>query len=171
MAARRTAYYLHYTALGLLLAVLFLLQSSNGLLPRIFSVAAVPVVPAVICIALFEGETAGACFGLAAGILMDAFSARAYGFHAIFLLILGCLCGLLVRHLLAENLLTALMLCAGGALVYHTAYFFIFYLLRGLGDSGYYFFRFTLPAALYTFLFVFPIYYLVRAAARRSRRA
>jgi len=102
--------YLTWTAYGLLIVAAVILQSLPRGLPVIGGVRPVLIVPLVVCAAMYEGPVGGAAAGIAAGLLWDMFSDRLLGFHALLLLIVGCACGLLVRLLIRNNLLSALLL-------------------------------------------------------------
>ena len=82
--------YLRWGILAVIILLVSLLQNTGGLLPRIYSVSAMPLIPLVVCIAMLEREMAGACFGMFAGMLWDAVGTRGDGFHAVVLLIIGC---------------------------------------------------------------------------------
>ena len=63
--------YLYYTALGLIMLVLFVIQSVP-LLPRIAAVCAMPILPLVFCIGVFNNEVVGFVFGARSGILLPS---------------------------------------------------------------------------------------------------
>ena len=47
--------------------VLAALQNTDGLLPTFFGARLMPLIPFVVCVGIFEGETAGLLYGAAAG--------------------------------------------------------------------------------------------------------
>ena len=63
--------YLRWGILAVIILLVSLLQNTGGLLPRIYSVSAMPLIPLVVCIAMLEREMAGACFGMFAGMLWE----------------------------------------------------------------------------------------------------
>ncbi|HOJ35766.1 MAG: hypothetical protein GXY95_02495 [Clostridiales bacterium] len=67
-------------------------------------------IPLVICLGLFERELSGALYGALAGIIYDISSPLPDGFNAIFFCLMGFACGLLVRYILRNNLVSALIL-------------------------------------------------------------
>lgn len=170
MAVYKNRHYLHYVAIGLVIVVLFLLQNSTDILPRLFSVSPLPIIPAVICIAMFERETTGLVVGLISGILMDINSIQICGFNAIVLLILGCGCGLLVTYLFTNSPISAFFLSGCACVAYYLIYFIIFVLFAGVNEPYLYFFRYTLVGALYTWLYTLPIYLILRAMSKRSEK-
>lgn len=62
---------IRYLAYTLELLVLFMLQETPGLLPAIYGVRPVLVLPAGLAIAMFEEETPAMAFGIAAGLFCD----------------------------------------------------------------------------------------------------
>ena len=155
-------------AYGLLLLMAFLLQSA----PRALQIAETKplrLLPLVVAIGLFTGPIGGGAAGAVAGFLWDIYADRLPGFHGLFLLVIGCVCGLLVVLLMRNNMLTALLLCAG-ALVLQVLYDWgLTYLLLG-HDRPFAALWYTyLPCALYTLL-VSPILYLMTLFVTRLVR-
>ena len=74
--------YLKWTAYGLLILLVTLLQATKGLIPPVFGVRPLLVVPLTVCIAMFTGPVGGAAAGIACGILWDLYAARLLGFNA-----------------------------------------------------------------------------------------
>ena len=73
-------------AAGLLLTAL--VQNTAGLLPSFFGIHAMPLIPAVVCAAMFERELPGMFFGVFAGLLWDSVSASGGHFHAALLTVM-----------------------------------------------------------------------------------
>lgn len=114
----RSNAYLRYTVLGVLVLIVYLLQVTPRVLPSIGGALPAPLLPLTVVIALREHEVAGAAFGLACGLLMDATSTSAMGFQAVLLLLLGFGCGLLASSLLNDTFRTALLLGAVSTALY-----------------------------------------------------
>ena len=62
---------IRYLAYTLELLVLFMLQETPGLLPPIYGVRPVLLLPAVVAIALFEEEIPAMAFGILGGLFCD----------------------------------------------------------------------------------------------------
>ncbi len=154
-----------WTAYGLLLLAAFFLQSAPHAL-EIAGAKPLLFVPLTVAIGLLTGPVGGGAAGAAAGFLWDIYADRLPGFHGLFLLIVGCVCGLLVVLLMRNNLLTATLLCAA-ALVLQVLYDWgLRYCLFG-GDRPFAALWGTyLPCALYTLL-VSPLLYLLTLAVAR----
>lgn len=148
----------------------FLLQSSKVGIPEIFGVNAYILIPAVICVGMFERETCGAVAGLFAGALWDFIAARGQGYHAVVLMIAGFLCGFLVRYMMRNNFMAALCLCGGITLI-HNVVFWLFYFVFARIDGAFFpLWRVYLPSVAYTLVFLPVMYFPVRAVAKALRR-
>ena len=74
------------------------------------------VIPAVVCIAMVEGEFVGGLLGALGGMLLDLGAFSVFGFYSIQLLVICVAIGLLVIYLMKNNLLSAAILFGGTAL-------------------------------------------------------
>ncbi len=160
--------YVQWTAYGLLLLVAFLLQSAPHAL-EIGGAKPLLLLPLVVAIGLFTGPVGGGAAGAVAGFLWDIYADRLMGFHGLFLLCVGCTCGLLVVLLMRNNLLTATLLC-GAALVLQVLYDWgIVYCIMGRDRPFAALWHTYLPCALYTLL-VAPLLYLLTYFVTRFLR-
>ncbi|MBQ5841342.1 MAG: rod shape-determining protein MreD, partial [Clostridia bacterium] len=100
----------------LLTVLVMLAQNAPRLLPTVAHARPVPVVLFVVCVSLFEGARTGSMIGLLAGLLLDLYAFRLFGFSALILMGIGLAVGLLVEWLLRANFYSAMLLCAGAAL-------------------------------------------------------
>lgn len=155
--------------LSVILIVLFILQTTPGLFHAFGKASAMPLVPAVICIGMFERETAGAFFGFAAGLMWDMVSAQPAGYHAAFLMILGCVSGLLITHLMRNNLLTSCILGVGGILLHGMCYWLFFVAARGYDGAAFLLTEKYLPSMLYTAAFIPLFYFIIRILCKQLR--
>ena len=149
-------------SLALILLVLSVLQNTEGFFPQIFGVRALLLIPAVICIAMFERDMAGMLFGLFAGALWDMHASGA-SFNALYLLTVGFVCGTLINTMMRNNIITALILSMVFIPVYVTGYWFFHYIVGGLDMAGFMFLRYYLPSIAYTVLFLPVMFILVRS--------
>lgn len=79
----------------------------------------------------------GAAAGVAAGLLWDMYSTRLLGFNALLLLVIGCACGLLVRLLIRNNLLSAMLLTAAALVIQGVADWLGNYVILVIPDAGF----------------------------------
>lgn len=153
------------------LIILFahILQNSKGVFPSVFGVHANFLIPLCVCIGMFEREVVGAMLGLFAGVLWDTVSGLGDGYNALFLMIIGAVCGLLISVLMRNNLMTALLLSATACILYSILYSVFFLLAEGVDSVGYLLIRYYLPNALYSFIFTPVWYLLVRSVMRGTK--
>lgn len=146
-----------------------LLQNTSGFFPEICGVRASFLISLTICLGLFERELPGAMYGIFAGALWDSVSGMGDGFHALFLMLLGAACGMLINTIMRNNLLTACLLSALAHLLYALSYLVFFLLAEGVDSVGFLFWRYLFPSALYSILFTPLFYMMVRAVMHKTR--
>lgn len=155
--------------LAVLLVFTFTFQNTGGLFPAPFDIHAMLLLPLTICIAMFEREFAGIFYGLAAGLMLDAFSSQSVIFNSLFFTLIGFSAGALITYLMRNNLLCATIMTSVAALAY-TGLLFLFYVDFSTVEAplGIYF-RYYFTSALYTIIFT-PLYYLiVRAVSKQFK--
>lgn len=152
--------YLRWTAYGIFCLVLFVLQMSPGGFFPVWGVRPWPLLLLVVSAAMFEGPIGGASMGLAVGLLWDMYSSRLYGGRALVFMMIGCACGLLVRLLIRNNWLSALLLMAAAVAVYGLGDWLIMYVLYGESEPLAVLWRLVLPRMGYTLVFAPVIYYI-----------
>lgn len=158
--------WIRYTAYALEILLLYALQETPELLPLIFGVRPVLLIPAAATIAMLEGEGTAMGFGIYAGLLMDFSAGGGLGTYAA---ILAVLCFFLSR--VAHSVLRVSMGSAvlTGLLITVLTVFlgWIFrYVLRGYSGAGYVALHYYLPSCLYTLLLFPLIFYINRGIAR-----
>lgn len=147
-----------------------LLQNTPGLFPGIFSARAFLLVPAVVCIAMFEGPVAGMFFGLLAGLGWDAAGAQPFAMHAVFLTAAGYAAGVLVSGIMRNNMVSAALLSGSALAFYCIVRWFMSALMWGKAGLFASLVRFYLPSFLYTFALMPVFYFFVRAVYTGSIR-
>jgi rod shape-determining protein MreD len=157
-----------YTLAVILIAVI---QGTPHMLPAIEGAIPVIVIPCVISIAMFEGETAGTAFGILGGLLWDLESGRVFGFNALFLMIICIAVGLLIQQLFRNTIVSALIFCIAAAFIHEFVTWFFFAYLTGNEEFVFAFLRIILPTAAYTLIFILPFYLGARFVNRRFTKA
>ncbi|MCR5484183.1 MAG: rod shape-determining protein MreD [Clostridiales bacterium] len=148
------------------LVLLSVLQNTDGLFPEIFGVRAMLLIPAVVCIAMFERETVGMFFGFFAGILWDMSSSSGGNFNALFLVFTCFVCGSLITYLMRNNLVTALLLSSVFTALHHLVYWLWAIIIKGNADRALSLFSFYIPSVIYTVIFLPIFYFAVRAGMK-----
>ncbi|MEG1835686.1 MAG: rod shape-determining protein MreD [Oscillospiraceae bacterium] len=146
-----------------------ILQNTQGFFPEIFGIRAYFLISLTVCVGMFEREIAGAVFGLFAGALWDGVSGMGDGYNALFLMIIGALCGLLINLLMRNNLVTALLLNFMAHIIYITCYIIFFIIAEGVTDVTYLFLRYYLPSCIYSIIFTPIFYLLIRSIMNKTK--
>lgn len=161
MTKKTHLWVLKYALMVLLLWVLYILQTT----PRLFSIYGVKpilVVPAAVCMAMFDGEMVGGIMGGLAGLLCDLGSFTIFGFNGIIVLACCATIGLLTIYLTQLRLMNALLLGFATLLVRGLLEYFFYFQIWNLDGRSQVLFTSTLPTVLYSTITIIPLYFLVR---------
>lgn len=145
-------------------------QHTDAAVPDFFGAKAMLLIPLCVCIAMFEKSLGGLTFGVICGVLWDSASAAGDGFFSIALAVAGFLSGAAITYLMRNNIFSALILSAISTLAVNTSYWMIFVLMKGYEGAWSVLWQFYLPSALYSVLFTFIYYYLVRFIVQLTPR-
>ena len=129
------------------IAVLF---QYNGVF-KINILTANPMLPLALLVAccMFSSELTAAFTGLAVGIFTDSVSSTPAGFNAILLMVTALTVCLISKHLFNNNIFAAFTLC-----------FFCIRMSQSFAENLTYLMRYALPSAVYTAVFIIPLYFL-----------
>ncbi len=155
--------------LASLLVLTFLFQNTGGLFPAPFGIHAMLLVPLTICIAMFEREFAGIFFGLAAGVMLDAFSSQSVVFNSLFFTIIGFGAGALITYLMRNNLLCATIMTSVSSFLYTTLLYFIYIDFTAIDKPFLVFLKYYFASAIYTVILTPVYYFLVRAVSKQFK--
>ncbi|MBQ9913268.1 MAG: hypothetical protein IJO73_03465 [Clostridia bacterium] len=147
---------------ALLVFVTALFQHS-GFIPELFGAPALLLVPLTVCIAMFERSIPGMCFGVLAGLLWDFAASGGDGFFSVLLTAAGFFSGALVTFVFRNNIRAALILSFGALTVCNVSHWLMFIVRKGYEGGADLLFSRYLPSVLYSLVFVFVYYYLVKA--------
>ena len=162
MTQKKHLYFGKYFTLVALLILLYVLQTT----PRLFSILGVKpilVVPAAVCMAMFEGELTGGVMGALAGLLCDLASFTIFGFNGIIVMACCAAVGLLTIYYTQLKLTNALMLGLAVLLLRGVLEYFFYFQIWGFENGHRIFWYQTLPTVLYSTLAVIPLFYLIRS--------
>ena len=152
--------------LALILLLLSVLQNTDGFFPQIFGVRALILIPAVVCMAMYERDIWGMLLGLFAGALWDI-TASGASFNALYMLTVGFVCGTLINTIMRNNVVTAMILSTLATLIYNIGYWAVSFVGGGMDNSGFILIRYYLPSILYTMLFIPLTFITVRAVEKK----
>ncbi len=153
-------------SLALILLLISVLQNTDGFFPQVFGIRALLLIPAVVCIAMFERDTFGMIFGIFAGALWDVFASGA-SFNALFLLTAGFICGTLINTIMRNNIFTASILTFIFSAIYNIVYWLFNFVFAQLDSAFFMLWRYYLPGIAYTTVFVPIIFIIVRAVEKK----
>ncbi|MEG2597816.1 MAG: rod shape-determining protein MreD, partial [Oscillospiraceae bacterium] len=132
----------------------------------IHQVKPVLLIPLVISIALFENSTGSAAFGLIAGFLWDFASGKVFGFYGMALMLCCLAITLLSMYLVRVNIINALIVGLSVSVLCNVWNFIFYYLIWGY-EHVWRCFGSLMLSSIYTTVFVFPMFYLVRMIANK----
>lgn len=158
---------LKWAAYALSILMLAVLQMQTPFYPIIMNATPLFVIPAVIAIAMLEGETAGGIYGIVAGLFWDSGTGRVFGFNALFLMCIGIAVGLFVKYLFRNTLLSVFLFTIVFTLTHEFVTWFFFYYMTGSRNIIFAFLHVMLPTAVMTLIFAVPIYLFMRMISRR----
>lgn len=131
----------------------------DGIVPVLLPIA-------VVGIAMFEGSSSGGGYGLLAGMLCDVSFNQPLILMTVVLTLVGIFVGILSETVMARGFPT-FFLCCLAALVL-TSFISMFSLLFFSGVDVSALFTVALKQILYSMIFTFPIYFIVRALGHRA---
>lgn len=135
-----------------------------------FSVRALLVIPATVCISVFEREIPSALFGFFGGMLLDISSSKD-GFNTLVLTVLCAAVSLLVSHFMRNNIVTAAVMCGSSVIVYQLIYIIVFYIFGGAGFPVKAILSFCFPCFALTFLFIPILYFIIMSIGKKFETA
>lgn len=156
-----------YAVYAALLLFAHIFQNSLQIFPVILGVRPVLLISAAVCIAMYEGEIAGAITGLFAGALWDTVTGAADGYNALFLCVSCAFCGVVLRVFLRNNILTYIWINSIVTVVYLATYVLFFITSRGIDGGMSLFLKYYLPMAVYSLLLT-PFWYLIIRRVNRK---
>lgn len=155
--------------LASLLLLTFLFQNTGGLFPAPFGIHAMLLVPLTVCIAMFEREFAGIFYGLAAGVMLDAFSSQSVVLNSLFFTVIGFGAGSLITYLMRNNLLCATIMTSVSSFIYTALLYFIYIDFTAIDRPFLVFLKYYFASAIYTVILTPVYYFLVRAISKQFK--
>ncbi len=154
---------------AVILVVTFLLQTTKGFFPAPFGIHACLLIPATVCIAMFEREFSGLFFGLASGMMLDSISPDTVCYYSILFTLIGFVTGMLITYLMRNNLVTALIFTSFFSLIHNSLYCLLYYIINGANISFAFFMKYYFCSAVYTALLTPFFYFITRAIQKKYK--
>lgn len=151
---------LRYISYAVEILLFYVISGIPGLLPPIFGIKPVLLLPIAITIAVFENENTAMVCGLFCGALCDVSLADRIGFYTISLTILCFFFGYCARNFFVTNFANAMAIGATTIFVLLCLYFVLFRAASGIEQAGLHFFKHYFVRILYTLVFLPPFFWL-----------
>lgn len=139
----------------------YIIQTTPGLFD-FFGIAPFIVLPACICIAVFEGEFAGGLFGFFFGLFCDSTSETVFGFNALVFLVFCVMAGLATIYLFRRSTMNIMLLCLGAVFFRSALEYFFGFILYGYENLAPFFYTEIAPQIVLTSIFSLPFCLLFR---------
>lgn len=153
---------LKWTVYTVCIVLLVVFQMQAAFYPKILDVTPLFAIPAVIAVAMREGETPGGIFGIVAGLVWDCGTGRVFGFNALFLMIIGIAVGLFVKFLFRNTGVSAALFTVFFTILHEFITWFFFYYMTDQRDLFFAFLHVILPTTALTLVFALPFYFGAR---------
>ena len=140
-------------------AMIFTYISIDGIIPILLPIA-------VVGIATFEGSSSGGGYGLLAGMLCDVSFNQPVIVMTVVLTLVGIFVGVLSETVMARGFPTFILCCLGALIL--TSFVSMFSLLFFSGVDSSALLIIGLKQTLYSMIFAFPIYFVVRSLGHRA---
>ena len=155
--------------LAVMVTVTFVLQTTNGFFPAPFGIHSCLLIPATVCIAMFEREFSGLFVGLVAGMMLETVSPDSVCFYSVMFTLIGFTSGMLITYLMRNNLVTALIFTFAFTLLLNSLYCLFFFVFDGIEISFAFYLKYYFASAVYTTVFTPIFYFLVRLMVKKFK--
>ena len=162
---------------GILLIINFVLQSTLLNLIEIRGVVPNTAIIITVSFALLRGSATGSIVGFFLGLLHDVLFGPSVCLYALLGMLIGYFCGKFNSNFYRENYFLPMLLSVISLIAYDTVIYITHMFMSGNLMYLYCLFNIILPEAVYTAVFVVPVYRIVfgineqlEAKERRSRR-
>lgn len=146
--------------------VLYILQSTAedfkvaGIMPML-------VLPACLCLSVFEGPVSAGIFGFFAGLLCDCAAETVFGFNALFFMVLCVSTELVFTFVLRRSVLNVMLIGLLTIFIRAVLEFFFAFVLYGYSGLAQFFYTVIAPQAAITAVYTIPFYYVFRKLHER----
>ncbi len=147
-----------YTAYVLEIIIVYVIQSTPGLIPEVFGGKPIMLIPVAITIALFEREVSAVVFGVICGLITDMGYSGAVGYYGIVLAITCFVVSNLMENYIKTNMLTVMIIATISVPIIVFIQFAFYYIFVGYTDIWGFFVRHYVSRIIYTWVFT-PVFY------------
>lgn len=155
-----------YFAYAVEILLLFIFQSTPGLIPEVFGGKPMLLIPAALTIAYFEPEIPAMFYGIACGALLDFGYGDNLGYYTVMLGVICFLLGWIFSDYMVVSFFNATAFSAVIITGLIGLNFLLFYIFAGKGEPGLYFITHYASKIIYTFLCGVIIYFLNKGLFR-----
>lgn len=148
---------------GLLLALCYIYMTTAPLKLR----TPLFIIPAAMCISMFEEPMNSAIMGCASGLLLDTALGTLIGLNGIIMLWCCLTSSLLFHFYMRRHIVNIIMLNAAAVIGQGVIHYFFFYAIWEYDAAGKIFLREFLPVMLYTIIAVIPFFFIIRFLSKR----
>lgn len=152
---------LKFSVYFFIVCTLYILQSTA----EVFKVAEIMpmlVLPACLCLSVFEGPVASGIFGFFAGLLCDCAAETVFGFNALFLMTLCVSTELVFNFLLRRSVLNVMLIGLSAIFARAVLEFFFVFVIYNYSGLAQFFYTVIAPQAVITTVYIIPFYYVFR---------
>lgn len=139
----------------------YIIQTTPGLF-EFCGIKPILVLPACICIAVFEGEFSGGLFGFVFGLFCDSASETIFGFNALLFLVFCVFAGLATIYIFRRSTMNVMLLCLSAVFIRSALEYFFSFILFGYENIEPFFYTEIAPQIVLTSIFSLPFCILFR---------
>lgn len=150
--------------------IVFLFHYTGAVTLKIGNASPMLFLPLVVAVGMYYGEVTGLIYGLFTGFLIDSTASGTYCFNTVFFCFAGFAVGVAVILLFNSNFPAAVTLNVIVCFLYFAIKWVIFYFIPDVQGKIYFLFRYLLPSAFYSSLFIIPIFFAEKYFAERYKK-
>lgn len=125
------------------------------------------LIPAAMCMSMFEEPFDSALIGCLAGMLLDTAQGTLLGLNGIIMLWCCLTSSLLFHFFMRRHIVNIIMLNAAAVIGQGLIHYFFFYAIWEYDPAGKIFTREVLPVTVYTIIAVLPFFFVIRFLSKR----
>ena len=152
---------LKFFVYAIIIFAAYIIQTTPGLLD-FYGINPLLVLPACICLAVYEGEFAGGLFGFFFGLFCDSNTETVFGFNALLFLVFCVFAGLVTIYVFRRSTMNIMLLCLGAVFLRSAMEFCFNFILFGYENLEPFFYTEIGPQIVFSAIFSLPFCLLFR---------